>query len=81
MRIGSICFRLFPDDHDPRHAHAEYSDIEVIVNLGADGNAVLADRTDRLRPRDAKRSDVKRVLMAAQEYFDELVLAWEKMHP
>ena len=81
VRVGSICFRLLPDDHAPRHAHGEYSNVEVIVNLRADGTAVLANRTDRVQPRDAKRRDVRRILMAAQEHFDELVAAWEEMHP
>jgi hypothetical protein len=81
VRIGGICFRLYPDDHVPRHVHAEYSGMEAIVDLRVDGTVALANRVDRIRPVNAKRSDVKRVLSAAQEHFDELVLAWEEMHP
>jgi len=49
----------------------------VLVNL-------LGDRTVELRevqPATAKRTDVRKILKAASEHFDELVAAWEKMHP
>jgi hypothetical protein len=41
----------------------------------------LADREDCVKPATAKRSDVKRILKTAQENFDILVAAWERMHP
>jgi hypothetical protein len=40
----------------------------------------IADRADCVRPGNAKRSDVRKILTVAAEYFDELVLLWEKMH-
>ncbi|MHB8153586.1 MAG: DUF4160 domain-containing protein [Vulcanimicrobiaceae bacterium] len=75
--IGRICFRLYPEDHEPRHAHGEFAGIVVVVNL-------LGDRTVELRdvqPATAKRTDVKKILKAAGEHFDKLVAAWEEMHP
>ena len=75
--IGRICFRLYPGDHEPRHAHGELAGTVVVVNL-------LGDRTVALRevqPATAKRTDVRKILKAASEHFDELVAAWEKMHP
>lgn len=80
MRIAGNYFRLYPDDHAPRHVHARYSGMIAIIDLRLDGTVALANRVDRIRPVNAKRSDVKRVLSAAQEHFDELVLAWEEMH-
>jgi len=63
------------------HVHAEYAEAEVVIELKADGTVALADRSDQIQPKDAKRSDIKRVLSAAQDHFDELVFVWEKMHP
>ncbi len=53
----------------------------AIVDLRADGTVVLAEREDRIKPANAKRTDVKKILKAAQEHFDALVAAWESMHP
>jgi hypothetical protein len=81
VRVGGICFRIYPLDHNPRHVHAEYAGIEAIVDLRADGTVALAGRVARLWPANAKRSDVKKILTAAQEHFDLLVAMWEEMHP
>jgi hypothetical protein len=81
VRLGGIFFRLYPDDHAPRHVHAEYAETAAIVDLRADRTVALADRPDRVRPANAKRSDVKKILEAAQMHFDILVTAWEEMHP
>ena len=74
-------FSPLPDDHEPRHVHGEYAEMVAIVDLRADGTVALADREDRIQPVNEKRSDVKRILKAAQEHFDALVSAWERMHP
>ena len=50
----------------------------MIVELHPDRTVSLANRKDAVRPRDAKRSDVKHVLVMASEHFDELVALWEK---
>lgn len=75
-----VVFQLFPDDHDPRHVHGHHAGIEVVVDLLTDGTVALSDRTDNIQPNNAKRSDVKKILKAAQEHFDVLVTAWENMH-
>jgi hypothetical protein len=53
---------------------------EVIVDLGLDGTVALADRPDCIRPGNARRSEIRKILSQAAEHFDELVLLWEKMH-
>ncbi len=53
VRVGSICFRLYPDDHEPRHVHGEYAEMVAIVDLRGDGTVALADRGDRIRPKNA----------------------------
>lgn len=80
VRVGGILFRIYPDDHEPRHVHAEYAETAAILDLRADGTVALADRPDRIRPANAKRSDVKKILEAAREHFDVLAAAWEEMH-
>jgi len=50
------------------------------VALLADGTVTLARRGDAVQPRNAKRSDVRRILTAAAEHFEAIVAAWEEMH-
>ncbi len=75
--IGSICFRVYPEDHEPRHVHGEFAGIVAIVNLCSDGTVELRV----VKPANAKRTDVKKILKAASEHFDQLVAEWESMHP
>jgi hypothetical protein len=81
VRVGGIVFQVFPYDHEPRHVHGLYAGTEVVIDLLDDRAVALADRIDAISPADAKRSDVKKLLNAARDHFDELVAAWEKMHP
>jgi hypothetical protein len=67
-------------DHEPRHVHGFYADVEVIVDLRPDGKVSLANRTDAIRPSNGSKSDVRYVLTAAARHFDELVFLWEKHH-
>ena len=76
----SFCFVAYPRDHTPRHVHGFLEEAEVIVNLGDDRTVGLAMRSDAIRPPNAKRSSVRRILNAAAEHLDELVALWEKMH-
>jgi Domain of unknown function (DUF4160) len=80
LRFGNVLFIAYPQDHEPRHVHGFAGETEVIVDISIDGNIALADRPDCIRPRNAKRGDVRRVLRSAAEHFDELVSLWEKMH-
>ena len=75
--VGRICFRLYPEDHGPPHAHGELAGIVAVVNLRADKTVMLRE----VKPPNAKRSDVKKILNAAGEHFDKLIAAWERMHP
>ena len=75
--VGSTCFRVYPEDHEPRHVHGEFAGIVAIVNLRSDGTVELR----AVNPANAKRTDVKKILKAASEHFDQLVAEWERMHP
>jgi len=83
--MGSLSFKgvhfvAYPNDHPPRHIHGFAGEAEVIVDLQVDGNVALADRWDAVRPSNAKRSDVKKILKTAAACFDELVALWEAHH-
>jgi hypothetical protein len=80
LRSGNVWFIADPQDHEPRHVHGFAGETEVIVDLGDDGNVAIANRVDCIRPGNAKRSDMRKILRAAVEHFDELVSLWEKMH-
>jgi DNA-directed RNA polymerase subunit L len=78
LRFGGVRFVAYSNDHPPRHVHGFCGGIEAIIDLRADGAVTLADREDAVRPANAKRPEVRRILRAAAEYFDELTALWEK---
>ncbi|MEO8661510.1 MAG: DUF4160 domain-containing protein [Bryobacteraceae bacterium] len=80
LQVGGIRFVIYSNDHPPRHLHGFLSGTEVIVDLLADGNVALANRKDAIRPFNAKRSEVKKVLTAAAHNFEALVALWEGIH-
>jgi hypothetical protein len=80
IRFDGVRFVVYTMDHEPRHVHGFYAEVEVIADLRADGSVALADRTDAIRPSKGSKSDVRHVLTVAVEHFDELVILWEKHH-
>lgn len=75
-----ITFRVYSGDHDPPHIHCRHQGIKVIVELGADRTVRLADRSDAIQPKNAKVSQVRRVLAQAGSQFDNLMKLWEDAH-
>jgi hypothetical protein len=80
LRFGGVLFVAYSNDHWPRHVHGFASETEAIVDLRLDGTVALAKRDDAIRPSDAKRSDVKKILNAAALHFEELAGLWEEIH-
>lgn len=80
LTFGGVRFVVYSNDHLPRHVHGFSGDTEAVVDLRADGNVALADRTDAIRPGNAKRSDVRKILETAAVHFDELAALWEGIH-
>ena len=39
----------------------------------------MAKKVTAIKPRDAKRTDVRKILDAAAEHYDDIVTAWERM--
>jgi hypothetical protein len=77
LRFGGVRFVAYSNDHPPRHVHGFSGDTEAIVDLRPDGNVALARRDDAIRPANAKRSDVKKILRVATKNFEELTALWE----
>jgi hypothetical protein len=80
LRFGGVRFIAYSNDHPPRHVHGFTGETEAIVDLRPDGTVALAKRDEAIRPSSAKRSDVKKILRAAAEHFEELAALWEAIH-
>jgi hypothetical protein len=80
LEFEGVLFVAYSNDHAPRHVHGFVSESEVIVDLRRDGGVALSKRNDAVRPSNAKRSDVKRILNVAALHFEELVELWEEIH-
>ena len=80
LQYGQVRFVAYPSDHEPRHVHGFAGASEAVIDLRLDGSASLAKRKKAVKPANAKRSDIRNILIAAQEHFDELVRLWEAMH-
>lgn len=78
--LSGIRFVVYSNDHPPRHVHGILQETQVIVNLRSDGDVALADRSDAIRPANAKRSDVRKVLRTAAKHFEDLAALWEMVH-
>ena len=80
IRFEGVRFAAYTMDHELRHVHGFYAEVEVIADLRSDGNVSLADRSDAVRPGSGTKSDVRHILTVAARHFDELVFLWEKHH-
>ena len=80
LRFDGVLFVAYSNDHLPRHVHGFTGDTEAIVDLRLDGVVALADRVDAIRPGNAKRRDVKKILNMAALHFEELAALWEAIH-
>ena len=78
-RFHGISFRAYSNDHSPRHVHAVFRGVEVIIELREDGSVALADRR-RASSRNAKASDIKQAMRTAAQHFEALVKLWEEVH-
>lgn len=80
LTFGSIRFSVYPNDHQPRHVHGALGSARVIVDILDNGDVQLDDRIGAIRPKDAKKSDVRKVLQSAVDHSDQLKTLWEKVH-
>jgi hypothetical protein len=80
LTFDSFRFTVHSNDHAPPHVHGFLRETEIVIELGIDGNVRLSDRKDAIRPANAKRADVRKLLEKAAEHFDELKKLWERVH-
>jgi hypothetical protein len=80
LRLDGVLFIAYSNDHPPRHVHGFAGETEAIIDLRLDGAVALMKRGDAIRPANAKRSDVRKILNAAALHFEELAALWEAMH-
>lgn len=80
LQFDGVLFVAYSNDHSPRHVHGFAAETEAIVDLRFDGGVALSNRNDAIRPSDAKRSDVKKILKVAALHFEELAELWEEIH-
>ena len=80
LQYGQVRFVAYPSDHEPRHVHGFVGASEAVVDLRPNGSVALAKRKKAVKPANAKRSDIRSILVAGQQHFDELVRLWEAMH-
>jgi uncharacterized protein DUF4160 len=80
VMVECVRFIVYANDHLPRHVHGVVGRTRVIVELLLSGDIKLAARTGAIRPRNAKKADVRKVLALAAAHSDELNDLWEKIH-
>jgi hypothetical protein len=80
LKFEGVLFVAYSNDHAPRHVHGFAGETEVIVDLRLNGTVAISKRNDAIRPSDAKRSDVKKILNVAALHFEELAELWEEIH-
>jgi len=78
--FDGVRFSAYTDDHLPAHIHGKYAETEVLIELLPGGKVIQSSRNDAIRPIDAKRSDVRRILSMAALHATELQEIWEKVH-
>jgi hypothetical protein len=75
-----VWFSAYSHDHEPPHVHGEYAGVEVLVDLLPDGKIRKSGRDKSVRPRKAKKSDVRHILSVAAANASELMKLWEDTH-
>jgi Domain of unknown function (DUF4160) len=76
--FDGVRFAAYTDDHLPPHVHGFYAGVEVILELFFEEKKVrLARRKDRIRPPNAKQSDVNYIVRVAGKHLDEIIELWE----
>jgi hypothetical protein len=75
-----VWFTSYSHDHPPPHVHAEIGGIELVIDLLPGGKVARSQRTNDVKPLNAKRSDIRRILRVAAAHVDELHALWEKTH-
>jgi hypothetical protein len=77
IRLDGVRFVAWSDDHEPRHVHGFYADVEVIVDIQPD-SAKLSSRRYATWPPNSKTSDIQHVVRTAAKHAAVLNKLWEE---
>jgi hypothetical protein len=75
-----VWFTSYSHDHPPPHVHGQTAGIEVVIDLLPNGKVVKSRRTNSVKPINAKRSDIRRILAVAATHVSDLQKLWERTH-
>jgi hypothetical protein len=75
-----VWFIAYADDHLPPHVHGFYAETEVIVDLLPERTVGRSGRSDAVNPKNANRSQVRKILKVASTYAVALHELWEAMN-
>jgi hypothetical protein len=76
--FDGVYFQVYSRDHSPPHVHGFYGSTMAVIELGEPQNLSL--RRGSVKPPNAKKSDVKRIVDAAVAHYSELMKLWESIH-
>lgn len=80
MTFDGVRFSVYSNDHAPPHVHGLLGGTRVIIDLLPSGDVDLAKRQNPIKPCNAKRADVRKVLSSAADNFEALLTLWERTH-
>ena len=75
-----VWFTSYSHDHSPPHIHGLIAGAEVVIDLLPNGRVVRSRRAKSVKPANARKSDVRRILIVAAAHVEELQTLWEKAH-
>jgi hypothetical protein len=78
VQADGITFRIYSHDHPPPHAHGFYGETSVVVLLLKDGQVGV--RVGSVRPANAKKSDLRKIVASAMRCHAKLMEMWEATH-
>lgn len=72
LRFASVLFCVYSRDHPPPHVHAIYGEIKTVLDLVVGGGVRISGRSEPVKPRNAKLSDIRRIVRIARAHEAEL---------
>ena len=78
VSFDGVSFRIYSEDHEPPHAHGYYGSTRTVVRL--ENPDSVGVRRGSTKPRNAKQSDVRKIVAMAVEHYSELMEIWEAIH-
>jgi hypothetical protein len=77
---GGVRFSVYPNDHPPPHVHGTSAGVTLIIDLLGNGDIRLSDRARAIKPPNAPKNVIDKILRVAAENISELEALWEKTH-